>query len=154
MIQSLHLLEWLRYNFFAQTDGRHDIRVRVAANSGGRKIKLNLSPDQKVPFGKDLIVPDNGWNGFSDVVWKNVFLDRGHYELQVKFVTGFVNLCSTAVYLSNPNPTPRPSPNPTRKPTRSPHDNSCYDDEDFRYDGDFWKVRVLIGFDCGPFKSH
>ena len=85
-------------------------------------------------------VPDDGWKGFNDVIWKNVYLEKDHYELQVYFVTGRVNLCSTAVYFSNEND---PTRHPTRRPTRSPHHHhQCYDDEDFHYDGDNWKVSL------------
>jgi len=110
----------------------------------------------------------------------------------VYFVTGYVNLCSTAVYLSdqshptrNPtpspshdpthrptekptwkhsNPTQKPTPQPTRTPSRkpskeptrnpsrkptsrpspSPHHDGCYDDEDYGYNGDYWKVRTNL----------
>uniref|UniRef100_A0A7S4AQW4 ShKT domain-containing protein n=1 Tax=Pseudo-nitzschia australis TaxID=44445 RepID=A0A7S4AQW4_9STRA len=135
--------EWLLYNFHAEEDGRHDIRVRVAANSNDKKIKFVLTPDDKAPFGKQIVVPNFGWNKFSDAIWKDVYLYKGHYELQVYFVTGYVNLCSTAVYLSNPSPSPPPQPKPTRRPTRKPtpdpHYDQCYDDDDYRYDDDSWK---------------
>ena len=95
----------------------------------------------KGPFGKVIEVPDDGWKGFNDVIWKNVYLEKDHYELQVYFVTGRVNLCSTAVYFSNEDKPP--TRHPTRRPTRSPHHHhQCYDDEDFHYDGDNWKVSL------------
>jgi hypothetical protein len=138
----------------------------------------------KGPFGKVIEVPDDGWKGFNDVIWKNVYLEKDHYELQVYFVTGSVNLCSTAVYFSNeskPSPSPHHSPrpptrhpapgpsnrpsryptrHPTTRPTRSPHHhNQCYDDEDYHYDGDNWKVSLyqsntVLGGSSNSFTSH
>lgn len=163
------------YKFKIEITGLYNIRVRVAANSDDRKIKLLLTPDMRGPFGKVIDIPDNGWRDFNDVIWKNVYLEKDHYELQVYFVTGSVNLCSTAVYLSNDNnhhtqyPTPKsptkrptrpptadptrsPTPRPVNKPptrqptrpnsppTRSPHHQHCYDDDDYHFDEDNWKV--------------
>lgn len=159
-------LEWLMYKFRTEKAGLYSIRVRVAANSDGREIKLFLTPDLRGPFGKVIKIPDNGFHDFNDVIWNNVYLEKDHYELQVYFVTGYVNLCSTAVYLSNdiyptPNPptrrptrqpttyptrypTPRPvnkpTPHPTRTPTRSPNHQQCHDDDNYHFDGDNWKV--------------
>eukprot|EP00537_Pseudo-nitzschia_pungens_P014295 CAMPEP_0172383816 /NCGR_PEP_ID=MMETSP1061-20121228/1626_1 /TAXON_ID=37318 /ORGANISM="Pseudo-nitzschia pungens, Strain cf. pungens" /LENGTH=551 /DNA_ID=CAMNT_0013112179 /DNA_START=144 /DNA_END=1799 /DNA_ORIENTATION=- len=137
--------EWLLYQFYADRDGRHDIRARVAANAHDRKIKFVVTPDDGGPFGKVITVPNYGWSTFSDVIWEDVYLKKGHYELQVYFVTGSVNLCSTAVYPSDSSPTtPKPTLRPTRKPTRYPTnhptvDPNCFDDEDYGYGGTFWK---------------
>eukprot|EP00751_Fragilariopsis_kerguelensis_P022079 CAMPEP_0170897126 /NCGR_PEP_ID=MMETSP0734-20130129/45238_1 /TAXON_ID=186038 /ORGANISM="Fragilariopsis kerguelensis, Strain L26-C5" /LENGTH=754 /DNA_ID=CAMNT_0011289567 /DNA_START=50 /DNA_END=2315 /DNA_ORIENTATION=+ len=159
--------DWLMYKFKIEIAGLYNFRVRVAANSDDRKIKLLLTPDMRGPFGKVIDIPDNGWRDFNDVIWKNVYLEKDHYELQVYFVTGYVNLCSTAVYLSNDNnpstpsphhqlatrlpsryptqyptpkpPTKRPTTRPTSPPTRSPHHQHCYDDDDYHFDEDNWK---------------
>eukprot|EP00536_Pseudo-nitzschia_multiseries_P001218 jgi/Psemu1/321974/estExt_fgenesh1_pg.C_150016 len=147
--------EWLLYQFDTDQDGRHDIRVRVATSAHERKIKLVLTPTNGGPSGKEMIVPSYGWTTYSDVIWENVYLHKGHYELQVYFTTGSVNLCSTAVYRSNSSPTRNPTPHPTRKPTRKPTGHpgpsptrhptphptygNCFDDEHYHITGFSWK---------------
>jgi hypothetical protein len=114
--------EWVLYKFKVEKASQYDIRIRVAANAHGRKVKLIINPDDphQTPFGKDLVVPADGWDHFNDLVWENIHLQSGHYGLQVYFVTGKVNFCSAAVYASRRNPAPKPTPKPTPSPIKKP----------------------------------
>ena len=80
------------YKFYVDSPKQYDVRVRVAAYSGGKRIKLIIIPDDdhKPPFSKEFTVPADGWHDFNDLLWKHVHLEKGHYGLQVLFVTGQV----------------------------------------------------------------
>ena len=130
------MTEWLRYDFRANASTDYDIRVRVAANAGGRKIKLVVIRDSghTVEHERVFTVPNKGWHGFSDLVWGDVQLEKGDYALKVYFLTGKVNLCSAAVFYSDyrpskptpakptpmPHPVSKPTPHPVSKPTPNP----------------------------------
>jgi hypothetical protein len=116
------------YDFYTEKSSDYDIRVRVAANASSKKMKLVIVPDHGHSIEKVFTVPNKGWHGFSDLVWGDVHLEKGHYSLEVYFLTGKVNLCSATVLYSghqrsNPapaKPTLLPHPAPTQKPVAKP----------------------------------
>ena len=91
MFSSIHsnYVEYLVYEIRTEEEGKYDLRLRVAANKGGKEVKVVLFPPNAAsPFSKVLGVPNDGWYDFNDVYWKNVYLVNGHFKVQVYFVTG------------------------------------------------------------------
>ena len=99
--------EWLLYKFYIKNAQEFDFRVRASADADtdtdavSVQIKMIVIPDDDVvkqeSISKQFSVPTKD---FEDFLWENVTLSPGHYGLQILFVTGQVNLCSTAVLVS------------------------------------------------------
>lgn len=123
--RSILATEYLVYEFRIEEPGDYDLRLRVAANKKGREIKVVLfPPNSGAPLSKTIAVPNDGWDGFNDIFWNDVHLaQKGHFKLQVYFVSGQTNICSVAVYPTRHRPRqphPSPTPHPTRAPVKAP----------------------------------
>jgi hypothetical protein len=97
--------EYLLYRFSIRPGsvGTLDFRVRVAANGGTRDIGFELMDIDGMNILQQSYfkVPAEGWQKFSDVVWKSVYLEPNDYILKVVSTTGKVNLCSTSITPTN-----------------------------------------------------
>ena len=82
------VIESLQYEFRTDKAGDYDLRLRVAANKGGKEIKVILYPPNGSPFSRILRVPSGGWDDFNDIFWNDIRLVNGHYKAQVYFITG------------------------------------------------------------------
>ena len=89
--------EFLEYHFYIPSDDDFDIWVRVAANSPGKRIRIEVNPIGRVPYSKTFIVIDKGWQDFTDIVWDLLYLEENEYRLRIYFEDGQVNLCSVSV---------------------------------------------------------
>lgn len=102
--------EFLSYRFDVPTNssGLLDFRVRASASHAGKRIRFevrNATANATVVLaGKRFEVPhgDGSWDIYSDIVWKSQFLISGEYVLDVRFLTGHVNVCSVSVLGSEP----------------------------------------------------
>jgi hypothetical protein len=60
--------EFLEYHFYIPSDDNFDI-WRVATNSPGKRIRIEVNPVGRVPYSKTFTVIDKGWQDFTDIVW-------------------------------------------------------------------------------------
>ncbi|KAL3905723.1 MAG: hypothetical protein SGILL_009560 [Bacillariaceae sp.] len=105
--------EYVSYRFDVPSDfeGLLDFRVRASASNGGKRIRFEVrhaaTNDATVLLAKRFEVPsgDGSWDLYSDIVWKSHYLPSGEYFLDVRFLTGHVNVCSVSVLQSKPEPT-------------------------------------------------
>ena len=99
--------EWVSYDFTISELDDYLVWVRVASNSPGQQIRVEVIPTldaateggggcQK-PFSRVLDVPSHGWQEFVDVKISIPDLEYSNYRLAVHFETGRVNLCSVGI---------------------------------------------------------
>jgi hypothetical protein len=88
--------EYVEYLFYIPPGGggTFDIWARVAAQSSGRTIDMELVP---VGMEESFDIPAHGWQNFEDVVWRQVPLGENYFRLRIRFVTGSVNVCSVGL---------------------------------------------------------
>jgi hypothetical protein len=110
--------EFLSYRFEVpqESDGKFDFRVRAAAASGGKMISFELrnatAEVDDTFFGKRFELPhgDGSWDQYHDIHWRAPPLAYGEYFLDIRFLTGHVNLCSTSVMISDTSSTALDNP--------------------------------------------
>jgi len=89
--------EYLEYHFYVPHDDDYDVWVRVAANTPGKRLRIELNPVGQPSYSETFNVISKGWQDYSDVVWDLLYLQENEYWLRVYFETGGVNLCSVSV---------------------------------------------------------
>lgn len=93
--------EWLEYGISIPTTQTYDIGVRVAADSAGKTLRLEVDG---VDVSGPIEAPANGWQSYEDRVVRDVSLSAASHVLRVVFDTGLLNLNSISLTASTGGP--------------------------------------------------
>jgi|GEM_PF-2962981 len=80
--------EWTEYTVLSPTAADYELTLRVASAKAKRKIRVEIDG---VDRSGDLVVPNLGWETYSDVK-VSLSLDKGQHRIRVIYVTGLTNL--------------------------------------------------------------
>lgn len=81
--------EWLSYTVYIEHTGTYEIRFRVASNSGGGAIQLQL--DNTVKISSIAIPGTGGWYNWQDVSVTGIEMPEGEHTIRVTFINSGFN---------------------------------------------------------------
>lgn len=81
--------EWLEWDVSVASAGMYDITVRLAADTGGKSVQLQLDGAN---LGGALASPSAGWQAFGDSTLRGVSLGAGAHRLRLNLTTGSTNV--------------------------------------------------------------